>query len=123
MQDRQLAAQGWDLGGLGRRYERFVARFAPLEPALGRDLPGGTAFLVRTLLIHEYRKIHLQDPLLPPALLPEAWVGAAAYALCRRLYGRVFAPAELYLSASAHRLHRSLPAAGVAARARFGGIA
>jgi len=50
-------------------------------------------------------------------------VGAAAYALCRRLYARVFAPAELYLSASAHRLHRPLPAAGAAARTRFGGIA
>ncbi|HEY7964216.1 MAG TPA: phenylacetic acid degradation operon negative regulatory protein PaaX [Steroidobacteraceae bacterium] len=123
VQDRRLAAQGWDLDGLGRRYQRFVARFAPLEPVLGRDLPGGTAFLVRTLLIHEYRKVHLQDPLLPPALLPEAWVGAAAYTLCRRLYARVFAPAELYLSASAHRLHRPLPAAGAAARMRFGGIA
>src|SRR2546430_16693793 len=28
------------------------------------------SFIIRTLLIHEYRKIHLRDPLLPPALLP-----------------------------------------------------
>ena len=121
-EDRRLAAQGWDLENLARRYARFVARFAPLEPALGAELPGATAFLVRTLLIHEYRKIHLQDPLLPPALLPEAWVGAAAYALCRRLYAQVFTGAEAYLSVTARRLQRALPAAHADAYARFGGI-
>ena len=122
--DRRLAAQGWDLDGLARRYRRFLARFAPVESAVGgRGTPPETAFLVRTLLIHEYRKIHLQDPLLPPALLPRDWVGTAAYALCRRLYAQVFADAETYLSATAHRLHRRLPAANVAAHSRFGGLA
>ena len=82
-----------------------------------------TAFLIRTLLIHEYRKIHLRDPLLPPALLPSNWVGASAYEVCRRLYARVFSAAESYLSVTAHQLHRPLPAANSAAHARFGGIA
>jgi phenylacetic acid degradation operon negative regulatory protein len=122
--DRRLAAQGWDLNQLARRYRRFVARFAPVESAIARrGTPPATAFLVRTLLIHEYRKIHLQDPLLPPALLPRDWVGTGAYALCRRLYARVFADAESYLSATARRLHRSLPPANAAAHTRFGGIA
>jgi len=122
--DRRLAAQGWDLDELARRYRRFLARFAPVGSAVrSRGAPPQTAFLVRTLLIHEYRKIHLQDPLLPPALLPRDWVGTAAYALCRRLYARVFADAETYLSATAHRLHRRLPVANAAAHARFGGIA
>jgi len=80
------------------------------------------AFLVRTLLIHEYRKIHLQDPLLPAALLPRDWVGAAAYRLCRRLYARLFRPAERHLGASATRLARPLPPAARAAYRRFGGI-
>ena len=122
--DRRLAAAGWNLRALGRRYRRFLAEFAPVEAGLaaGGRIPGETAFLVRTLLIHQYRKIHLQDPLLPPALLPRGWVGAAAYRLCRRLYARVLSPAEEYLSAAAHRLHRPLPRAGTAVRRRFGGI-
>jgi phenylacetic acid degradation operon negative regulatory protein len=121
--DRKLAARGWDLGQLARRYRRFIARFAPLASAIGTgDVEAETAFVVRTLLIHEYRKIHLQDPLLPPALLPHDWVGAAAYELCRALYARVFAGAERHLSACARRLHRRLPAGSAAARARFGGI-
>ena len=118
--NRQLLAQGWDLQELGRGYHRFVKRFAPVESALrGAPLRPEAAFLVRTLLIHEYRKVHLKDPLLPAALLPSAWIGTTAYALCRRLYGRVFAPAEAHLDAIAHRLHEPLPAAGAAARARF----
>jgi phenylacetic acid degradation operon negative regulatory protein len=77
---------------------------------------------VRTLLIHEYRKIHLRDPLLPPALLPRDWVGTTAYDVCRRLYARVFAGAESYLSAAAHQLQRPLPPANIAAHERFGGV-
>jgi len=121
--DRQLAARGWDLEELARRYRRFLARFAPVEPALGVEpFPPETAFLVRTLLIHEYRRIHLRDPLLPPALLPRDWVGASAYELCRRLYAQLFPGAESYLSVAAHQLQRPLPAANSAALVRFGGV-
>jgi phenylacetic acid degradation operon negative regulatory protein len=119
--ERALAALGWDLAELERGYRRFLERFAPLEAELRR--PGvcaETAFLVRTLLIHEYRKIHLQDPLLPPTLLPADWVGARAYELARRIYGAVFAPAEGFLSVTAQRLGGALPEADAAARARFG---
>jgi phenylacetic acid degradation operon negative regulatory protein len=121
--DRALVARGWNLADLARRYRRFVAQFAPVEPVFARGgIAPQTAFLVRTLLIHEYRKIHLKDPMLPPALLPEDWVGAAAYELCRRLYARVFADAERYLSGAAHQLSHGLPAANSAAHARFGGL-
>ena len=121
--DRRLAGRGWDLKDLAQRYRRFVAAFAPVETALARAPPApATAFLVRTLLIHEYRKIHLRDPLLPPPLLPPRWVGSAAYELCARLYGRVFVAAEEHLSGTAHRLHRALPPAAGGAPARFGGI-
>jgi phenylacetic acid degradation operon negative regulatory protein len=122
--DRQLAARGWQLAQQARRYRRFIRRFAPVAAAMAkRAVTAETAFVVRTLLIHEYRKIHLQDPALPGALLPRDWVGAAAYRLCRRLYARVFTRAENHLSACARRLHRRLPAADRAVRARFGGVA
>jgi phenylacetic acid degradation operon negative regulatory protein len=74
---------------------------------------------VRTLLIHEYRKIHLQDPHLPPALLPAGWVGSEAYALTRELYGAVFAAAEAFLDATGRTIGGPLPRASAAVRARF----
>ena len=119
--DRQLVASGWDLGDLARRYRRFVDTFTPVA----NTMPCATnesAFIVRTLLIHEYRKIHLQDPLLPPALLPSDWVGATAYDLTRRLYCAVFAAAEDYLSNTASTTTEPLPPADRSAYARFGGL-
>ena len=119
--DRRLVASGWDLGDLARRYRRFVDTFTPVADAMP-CATSESAFVIRTLLIHEYRKIHLQDPLLPPALLPSDWVGATAYDLTRRLYCVVFAAAEEYLSNTASTTTEPLPPADRSAYARFGGL-
>jgi phenylacetic acid degradation operon negative regulatory protein len=120
--DGQLVAAGWDLGDLTRRYRRFLATFTSVADAPGRAVTDEAAFIVRTLLIHEYRKIHLQDPLLPPALLPVNWVGAAAYDLSKHLYSTVFPAAERYLSNTASTTAGALPNADSSAFARFGGL-
>jgi phenylacetic acid degradation operon negative regulatory protein len=116
--DQRLVATGWDLGDLTRRYTKFVDTFTPIT-AVPTD---EAAFVVRTLLIHEYRKIHLRDPLLPPALLPGDWVGAKAYDLTKSLYSRVFPAAERYLSNTASTTTNALPDADSSAYARFGGL-
>jgi phenylacetic acid degradation operon negative regulatory protein len=121
---RQLATLGWDLEELAGRYRRFIAQFRPVLAAL--DEPhrrtAAEAFIVRTLLIHEYRRIHLRDPLLPAALLPTGWVGADAYELSRAVYARTAALAEVHLSAHAATLGGPLPPADAAWSARFGGL-
>jgi phenylacetic acid degradation operon negative regulatory protein len=122
--DRRIAGQGWDLRELAGRYRRFVRDFEPLRPALaaaGRVDPE-LAFVVRTLLVHEFRKVHLRDPLLPESLLPGAWIGIAAYDLCRELYAGVFQPAERHLSASARRLSGPLARLAPDTFTRFGGL-
>ena len=119
-QDRQLILAGWDFAELERGYRRFVSGFAPVERILADGaLPSPQcAFVLRALLIHEYRKIHLRDPLLPHDLLPREWIGVAAYDLCRGLYRRVFAAAEEYLSSNARPLDGPLasPSSGAAGR-------
>jgi len=119
--DRRLARSGWDLAELARAYRRFVAAFTPLAAALrsGAVPTPKLAFVARTLLIHEYRKIHLRDPELPDVLLPEEWVGAAAYELCAELYRALFRAAERHLDLAARRLKGALPAAASEARGRF----
>jgi DNA-binding transcriptional regulator PaaX len=93
------------------------------EPSDAHELPNAeAAFVIRTLLIHEYRKIHLQDPLLPPALLPAGWIGAAAYDLSKTLYSAVFEAAEAYLSARGRGMTEPLPPANAATYERFGGL-
>ncbi len=124
--DRRLIALGWDLGDLARRYRKFLDTFTPVAEAATACAPAGldttAAFVIRTLLIHEYRKIHLRDPLLPPALLPADWIGAAAYELSKRLYSVVFQTAERHLSNTTTTLDGPLPEANCAAFTRFGGL-
>ena len=77
-----LVSMGWDLGDLARRYKRFIDMFSPVAAALQGvrtgAVDGDIAFILRTLLLHEYRKVHLRDPLLPAALLPEDWAGTSS---------------------------------------------
>ena len=111
---QRLVELGWDLEDLGLRYQRFVA---PLRQRAGgaqassryRALDG---FLVRTLLIHEYRRLHLRDPLLPAQLLRPNWPGAQAAKLCRDIYARVFGPSEAYLSRVAVPPQRGVAGSG-----------
>jgi phenylacetic acid degradation operon negative regulatory protein len=121
---QRLVQLGWDLDDLGLRYQRFVKRFAPVHDELRRrrETEPRECFLVRTLLIHEYRRLHLRDPLLPGQLLRADWPGAQAAALCREIYARVFAPSESYLSRVAATLKGPLPAADASVLQRFGGI-
>lgn len=122
--DRRMAASGWDLAALAKGYRRFIATFAPVLAALdARGQPDPErAFVVRTLLIHEYRKIHLRDPLLPRELLPPDWVGAAAHDLCRDLYARLFAAAQAHFLAVAERTRGRLPSLARETYSRFGGL-
>ena len=122
--DRRIATSGWELRALAARYRRFMTAFEPLRTALDRApaLDPESAFVVRTLLLHEFRKVHLRDPLLPAPLLPADWAGFAAYALCRDLYARVFHPAQAHLTAHARRLRGPLPTLDPAIYARFGGL-
>ena len=121
---QRLVHLGWDLEDLGLRYQRFVKRFGVVHAALRsrRDVDAQECFLVRTLLIHEYRRLHLRDPLLPKQLLRHNWPGAQAAALCRDIYAKVFAPSEIHLSSVATKLTGALPAADPVVMQRFGGL-
>jgi phenylacetic acid degradation operon negative regulatory protein len=121
---QRLVTLGWDLEDLALRYRRFVKRFERVREALDSQTADcQSAFIVRTLLIHEYRRLHLRDPLLPPRLLRDNWPGTTAAAVCRDIYARVFAASELHLSRNASQLTGPLPPPDASIMQRFGGIA
>jgi phenylacetic acid degradation operon negative regulatory protein len=121
--DALLIEEGWDLQALAQRYRAFVKRFEPVLGALAEPAGPETGFVLRTLLIHEYRRLHLRDPLLPERLLPPEWPGTRAALLCRALYTAVFAASERHLSRVGAQLAGALPPADPAVLERFGGIA
>ena len=121
--DQSLAQHAWDLAELEQRYRRFVALFSPIERNLRRDTASPAAcFVIRTLLIHEYRRIHLRDPLLPGSLLSATWPGAAASRLCRELYGAVLSGAERFLTVHGANRAGPIPPASPHTLRRFGGL-
>jgi len=121
---RQLAQESWNLADIDERYASFVKRFRPLIAAYGKDanVSPKTAFLVRTLLIQEYRKVLLRDPQLPAALLPAGWHGTAAYQLCRNLYLAIYAQSDAYLSETMETADGPLPPPAGGFMQRFGGL-
>src|SRR5258708_5951457 len=121
---QRLVGLGWDLEDLGERYRRFVDRFATVQTELKRhrSIEPRDCFLVRTLLIHEYRRLHLRDPLLPAQLLRPNWPGAQAAVLCRDIYASVFVSSELYLSRVAAPLTGPLPSAAASVMQPFAAI-
>ena len=121
---RRLAHNCWNLTNLDARYGQFVKMFRPVMRAVQADtkVPDVTAFLIRTLLIQEYRKILLRDPMLPQELLPDGWQGAAAYQLCRNLYRVLYKPADRHLSTVMETADGPLPPPEPAFLKRFGGL-
>jgi phenylacetic acid degradation operon negative regulatory protein len=97
--DVDLVTRAWDLSALGQSYAEFVAMYAPiLAHAQAVSVADDKqAFLLRMLLIHDYRRLLLRDPELPDALLPSDWSGRQARALCKELYKQIEAASEQYL--------------------------
>jgi phenylacetic acid degradation operon negative regulatory protein len=98
---RALAARVWPLEQLAASYQRFLAAFRPVGAALsgGRRLSDADQLAARVLLVHEFRRVVLRDPLLPAAILPPAWPGADARQLCAAIYARVREGSERWLDA------------------------
>jgi phenylacetic acid degradation operon negative regulatory protein len=120
----QIVDSAWDLAALAADYRRFLTRFGAVIERFrhtgGHD--PAQSFIVRTLLIHAYRRVLLRDPLLPASLLPLDWPGAAAYALCRDFYRLTHRAAERHLAATLARNGTAWPPANAAFYARFGGL-
>ena len=121
---RRRAQASWNLADIDERYEHFVKRFRPLIAAYSKntEVEPKAAFIVRTLLIQEYRKVLLRDPQLPAELLPPDWHGNAAYQLCRNLYQAVYKQADRYLTATMETADGPLPPVNKAFAKRFGGL-
>jgi phenylacetic acid degradation operon negative regulatory protein len=143
-----LVAQGWDVAAVADGYNRFVAQFEPLLAALratalahGDDatlaadaadaadaeacdepLSAEKAFVLRTLLVHAYRRVQLHDPQLPVELLPTPWPGALAYDLARQIYLLIYAAAERHIDTTLRREDAAAPSAEAAFFDRFGGL-
>lgn len=118
-----LVARAWDLTKLAGDYAAFYADYQPLldylrEHPLQEDAEE-SAFLLRILLIHDYRRLLLRDPELPEVLLPADWSGHRARLLCRALYKILEPLSDRHLDRIIRLADNSVPARDQTLHERF----
>ena len=120
---RRLIDQSWDLDTLANGYRSFLDHFARFDDSRDRpDLSAADCFIVRTLLIHWFRRVTLHDPQIPAELLPQDWPGHYAYELCHRIYQLIYRQAESYLAQTVRSSGGPLPELSPWFFQRFGGL-
>ncbi|PVB63695.1 PaaX family transcriptional regulator C-terminal domain-containing protein [Labrenzia sp. 011] len=118
-----LLSSTFDLAALARAYSGFVKRFRPMTRLLQETPDGHAALILRLALVHAYREIRLNDPLLPPSVLPADWPGSEAHRLFAMLYVGLSDAADAYIGS--HLFDRSgpLPQAPEDVKARLDSLA
>lgn len=121
---RELVRECWNLEAVAADYGRYLDHFRPLWRALksAKSLDPEQCFVVRTLLMHEFRRVLLRDPQLPDQLLPADWPGAQARQLCRDIYVVTQRQAEQHLMSVLETASGRLPEAAPYFYERFGGL-
>ena len=119
----ELVSLGWQLDPVIKSYRHFMETFGRLPKILSSGgMTAEHSFVVRTLLIHAFRRVTLHDPWLPVELLPKDWPGAEAYELCRDIYRMTCRDAEQHLLATIRKEDPDVPGAASYFYERFGGL-
>ena len=121
---RDLAHRKWNLDGIKVLYDEYLDFYRPLARELRPDeLTPARSFWLRTLMVHDYRRILLRDPGFPDLVLPTGWFGFAACELIKRTY-KVLAPSSVqYICGKLENAEGPMPAPGRRFHRRFDGLA
>lgn len=119
-----LITECWQLDEVSQRYTRFIEHFTPVLEHLktASQISAEQAFVMRTLLIHEYRRAQLHDPQLPLELLPKNWSGKKAYEICHQLYQHLLHSSQAHILATLRTEDEHAPEADAFFYERFGGL-
>lgn len=92
----RLAATVWDLDALGATYQDFLAGLPTLPDEAAAPEPR-EAYVLRTHLVHAWRRFLFQDPGLPQEVLTTDWVGHRARARFLALADRLAPAAGVFV--------------------------
>jgi phenylacetic acid degradation operon negative regulatory protein len=97
---RALVSRAWDLEALDERYRAFTDEFSPSVKGDGQPrMDEREAFLLRTRLVHAFRRFPALDPELPDELMHAPRHRAEAVALFHRLYAALAPTAQRHFDA------------------------
>ena len=118
---QKLVMTRWKLDNLRQRYKDFFVQYSKAAKTLQLKKPpdGHSLFLLRVLLMHEYRRILLSDPELPYAMLPEDWEGFTAQSLTGDLYRQLAVPTAKWVNRELLSSHGALKGGAATLKTRF----
>lgn len=91
----EAAAEGWNVDDLNAGFRRFCASFEQVDPA--RITNPDVAMAMRIVLVHQFRRLVLRDPVLPETALPPDWQGKNARGVFERLHAGLVQKSESWL--------------------------
>ena len=85
---QDLVYRSWALDEVEIGYSEFLACYTPVRGWLTENAPVSpeTAYLIRLMLIHDYRRLLLRDRSVPQELLPPSWPGIQARQVAADIY-------------------------------------
>ena len=122
---KALIKDRWKLSELEISYREFLNFYRPLcQQFLNKydksePLNNTECFLLRVILIHDYRRILLRDPDFPQAMLTQGWVGYEAHDLVKRMYKILRTSSTAYIEENMNNAQGKLPEASNKFHQRF----
>ena len=120
---KKAAHEKWKLSELQDQYNDYLDFFRPLTRDFNpRNFTPEQSFWLRSLMIHDYRRILLRDPEFPQVMLPSGWLGYRVFELLRRVYKGLAARSVAYIRDTLENAEGPLPPPSLQFYRRFGGI-
>jgi phenylacetic acid degradation operon negative regulatory protein len=122
---KSLIKERWKLSELETSYRDFLTFYRPICQQLlnkndkSEQLSTTECFLLRVILIHDYRRVLLRDPDFPQAMLAQGWVGYEAHDLVKRMYKVLSKPSTDYIEENMNNAQGKLPGASNKFHQRF----
>jgi len=112
--------QKWQLNQLSDYYTQFINTYQKQYDLIKKEnISAEQAFIIRLLLIHDYRRIILKDNELSSSMLPEDWSGYKAHFLTKALYRLLSKQSQSYIVNSLINSDGCLPKASFEFDDRF----
>jgi len=120
---KKLIFEKWNLIELERQYDEFIEIYQSIYDSLHDKAEGinnQNSFLLRLLVIHEYRRTLLKDSDLSKSMLSDHWSGYIAHQLTKKLYAFLSKSSQQYITSTLKSEVGFLPKADAEYYNRFG---
>lgn len=108
---KNLVHQKWQLEALQQRYQELLDIYLPFKELVikGLNITDYQSLSLRLLIVHEYRRVLLNDHELAEDMLPDNWNGHQSNQLVEFLYEKLSQPSTRYICSNLQSIDGYLP--------------